>query len=131
MTLLVKRKSELLDSPRHVHTHAYESVRMLLAEDGLDVTVTDITLAPGVEETYGSDDHLEIAYCLAGQAKLTDLESGVVHEVAPGTLWCAPRGSRFHFVASEPVRLVCVFRPAFEGQERGFAGENDDAVTPE
>lgn len=121
VSITIKRKSDLLGTSRHVKTHTYETVRFLLADDHAGVTLTDITLAPGIEETYGYDTHIEVAYCLEGHATLTDLTTGEQHEIMPGTLWAATQHEKFRFIAHQPTRLICAFTPPFQGQETGFA----------
>jgi L-ectoine synthase len=116
-------KRELRGTDRHVRGDAYETFRFLLAGDGVGVTVTDIVLRPGVEATYGYDTHVEIAYCIEGQAELTDLATGLPAAIVPGTMWIAQPGERFRFLAAEPTRLICVFLPPFAGHETGFAGD--------
>lgn len=123
MPVTVIRKSDLAGTSRHVTTHAYETTRFLLREDDAGVTLTDIVIAPGVEETYGYDAHIEVAYCIEGRATLTDLSSGEAHSIEPGTLWAARQGERFRFIAHEPTRLICAFTPPFGGAETGFAGD--------
>lgn len=117
------RKADLAGTARHVRNDAYETTRFLLASDGIGVTVTDIVLAPGVEATYGYDEHVEIAYCIEGEAVVVDQRTGASTQVRPGTLWVAERGERFSFQASEATRLVCVFTPPFRGHETGFVGD--------
>jgi L-ectoine synthase len=131
MTLRIIRKSELSGTHRHVRNHAYETYRFLLEHDALGLTITDITLQPGVEETYGYDEHIEVAYCLEGQATVTELPNGIPAEIAPGTMWIAQQKDRFSFIASEPTRLICVFTPAFAGNETGFAKTNSSPDTGE
>ncbi len=116
-------KQDLQGTGRHVRHDAYETFRFLLAADGLGVTVTDIVLEPGIEATYGYDNHVEIAYCIEGTGELTDLATNRPTAIRPGTMWIAERGDRFLFRAEEPIRLVCVFVPPFEGHETGFAGD--------
>jgi L-ectoine synthase len=123
MTIKIIRKHELAGTKHHVRNETYETFRFLLAEDGVDVTVTDIVIHPGIEATYGYDENIEIAYCIQGRATLTDIESNLEHTIEPGSMWVAPKGSRFKFLAKEPTRLICVFRPAFSGKETGFAGD--------
>jgi L-ectoine synthase len=123
MTLRIIRKSDLVGTARHVRNEHYETFRFLLEADRADVTVTDIVLAPGIEATYGYDQHIEIAYCLEGAAQLSDEATGAKHEILPGTMWVASRGSRFRFRATTATRLICVFSPAFTGHETGFAGD--------
>jgi L-ectoine synthase len=123
MTVQVIRKHELKGTSRHIRNDVYETYRFLLSGDDADVTVTDIVLAPGVEALYGYEHHIEIAYCIEGKAQLTDLTSGQVFDIEPETLWVARKGSQFRFIAEVPTRLICVFSPAFNGQETGFAGD--------
>jgi L-ectoine synthase len=121
MPVKIVRKAGLTGTARHVRTHAYETHRFLLDADHAGVTLTDIVLSPGVEETYGYKDHIEVAYCLEGHAWLTDMATDIKSEITPGTLWVASKGDAFRFVASVATRLICVFTPPFDGSETGFA----------
>lgn len=118
--MLIQRKSALLGTDRHVRNHAYETVRFLLESDQAGLTVTDITLEPNVEQVYGYDTRIEIAYCISGRAQLREVDSSDWQVIEPGTLWFAKPTEHFHFVAFEPTRLICVFSPAFTGAETGF-----------
>ena len=122
MTIRIIRKQDLAGTARHVKAPTYETFRFLLEQDGTGVTVTDIVLKPGIEAEYGYDKHIEIAYCLEGHATLTD-RHGTAHEIVPGTMWVADKGTQFRFIAQEPTRLICVFSPAFTGSETGYAGD--------
>jgi L-ectoine synthase len=123
MPVRVVRKRDLAGTSRHLRNDAYETHRFLLASDGVGVTVTDIVLNPGIEAVYGYDNHVEVAYCIEGRARIVDLGTGQEWTIEPGSLWVAERGDRFRFEAAEPTRLVCVFAPPFEGGETGFAGD--------
>jgi L-ectoine synthase len=121
MTIKIIRKSDLANTSRHIKNDTYETTRFLLAPDEAGITVTDIVLTPNLEADYGYDAHIEIAYCIEGKATLTDLENMEAHVIEPGTMWVAPKKSRFRFKADVPTRLICVFNPAFIGAETGFA----------
>ncbi|MBY0518872.1 MAG: ectoine synthase [Sphingomonas sp.] len=123
MPLRFLEKDELRATDRHVANDTYETYRFLLASDQLGVTVTDIVLKPGVDAVYGYDHHIEIAYCIEGEAIIRDHAGGPERIIAPGTMWIANKGDRFSFVANQPTRLICVFTPPFEGSETGFAGD--------
>lgn len=82
MTLRFISKLELHGTARHVTNAAYETHRFLLAEDGVGVTVTDIMLRPGVDQVYGYDNHIEIAYCIEGEATIRDHAGGPEHHRA-------------------------------------------------
>ena len=122
MPVQIIRKEQLAGTTRHVRNETYETYRFLLDSDHANVTVTDILLFPNIEETYGYENHIEIAYCIEGNAELIDLSNGQTHSITPGTLWVAKRGDTFKFRASVPTRLICVFSPPFSGHETGFAG---------
>jgi L-ectoine synthase len=121
MTIKIIRKSDIANTPRHIKNDIYETSRFLLAQDNTGVTVTDIMLAPNLEADYGYDAHIEIAYCIEGKAMLTDLQNMETYTIEPGTMWVAPKKSRFRFKADLPTRLICIFNPAFIGAETGFA----------
>jgi L-ectoine synthase len=113
-------RTDLIGSDQHVRHPNYETIRLLLDRDGFGLTLTDITLNPGILDTYGYDDRLELAYCIEGRATLVDLATDTQHVVEPGTIWAAPPGSRFTFLAHQPTRLICVFNPALTGVETGI-----------
>ena len=102
--MVIKRKSKLLGTKRHVKNHVYETVRFLLEPDGAGITLTDIVLNPGSEETYGYEHHIEIAYCLSGRARVQDLSNQEIHIIEPGVMWVARPGETFKFIADEPTR---------------------------
>jgi L-ectoine synthase len=129
LVVQIIQKSKLTGTARHVRNETYETYRFLLSTDGVGVTITDIVLAPGIEATYGYDDHIEMAYCIKGDAILTDIATGTAHPIKPGTMWIARRGETFRFLAMQPTRLICVFNPAFEGHETGFAKGEGTAKT--
>ena len=123
MPLRLITKASLDGTDRHVRNDTYETYRFLLAEDGLGLTVTDIVLKPDIEAVYGYENHIEIAYCIEGEALIRDEKGSEEVRISPGTMWVAQRGDRFTFVATQPTRLVCVFTPPFKGRETGFAGD--------
>ena len=123
MSVQIIRKEELGGTDRHIKNEAYETYRFLLASDRAEVTVTDIVLVPDIEETYGYQNHIEIAYCIEGRAELVDLSNNQVHVITPGSLWVAKQGDTFKFRADVPTRLICIFSPPFSGHETGFIGD--------
>jgi quercetin dioxygenase-like cupin family protein len=123
MPVRIISKDALRNTSRHIRNASYETFRFLLASDDVGVTVTDIVLAPGEEAIYGYDNHIEIAYCIEGEAVLQDSSGGPEERILPGVMWVAGRGDRFRFRALIPTRLICVFTPPFTGHETGFAGD--------
>lgn len=123
------KKDELHATLQHIQNDLYDTTRFLLAADNAGATVTDNTLAPGVAQVYGYDHHTEIAYCIEGEALITDA-AGERHKILPGTMMVSQPGERFSFLASKPTRMICVFTPPLNGGETGFAKDMTDSSPP-
>jgi L-ectoine synthase len=115
--MVVKHKHELAGTSRAMGTDKWQTTRLLLREDGVGLTVTDVTLGAGSEAIYGYKHHVEIGYCLEGEATITELATGVVHVIKPGSLFAAARGERFRWRSDQPTRLITIFNPALAGPE--------------
>ncbi len=115
--MIIRHKAELVGSSRAVATDKWSTTRFLLREDGVGLTLTDITLHRAPPTVYGYRHHVEVGYCLAGHAWLEDLGNGTTHDIGPGTLWAAAKGERFRFEVVESVRLITIFVPALVGPE--------------
>jgi L-ectoine synthase len=68
---------------RDVRHRNYRTLRLLLAWGPSPVGPTDITLAPGIKDTYGYPDRAEIAYCISGAAVAVDLDNGIEQRIVP------------------------------------------------
>ena len=119
--MIIRRKNELAGTARRVGTDKWQTTRLLLREDGAGLTVTDVTLKAGSDAIYGYKHHVEIGYCLEGEAEITELATGLVHKITPGTLFAAAKGERFRWRSEQPTRLITVFNPALVGPERNDA----------
>ena len=95
------------------------SRRFLLAADGFGYTVTDTIVHAGTSSRLAYNRHLEACYCIAGSGEVLDA-SGNIYVIEPGTMYALDKGEPHCLVASpdEDLRLVCVFSPALNGDER-------------
>lgn len=95
------------------------SRRFLLAPDGFPYTVTDTIVRAGTSSRLAYNRHVETCYCIAGRGEVIDA-SGKTHVIEPGTLYALDRSESHCLVASpdEDLRLVCVFSPTLNGEER-------------
>lgn len=95
------------------------SRRFLLEPDGFGYTVTDTIVRAGTSSRLAYKRHFEACYCIAGRGEVIDA-SGATHVIEPGTLYALDRSEPHCLVASrdEDLRLVCVFSPALNGEER-------------
>lgn len=95
------------------------SRRFLLESDGMGYTVTDTLVRAGTKSRLEYRRHLEACYCIAGSGEVLDLD-GTSHPIVPGTLYALDQHDAHWLVASphEDLRLVCIFTPALQGEER-------------
>jgi L-ectoine synthase len=88
----------------------------VVAADERGYTVTDTVVRPGTTSLMRYERHLESCYCVEGE--------GVVrvgdHEwsITAGTLYAPDRNEEHWLSTDSGLRLVCVFAPALNGDER-------------
>ena len=80
--------------------------------------LTDTVVEAGTE--VGSleyKNHLEACYCVEGTGEVED-RAGRVHRLEPGVMYALERHDAHWLRAEMRLRLVCVFNPPLQGQER-------------
>lgn len=115
--MIVRTKSELTGTDRVTHTDNWSSHRFLLARDGQNFSFHDTTLHAGTETKMWYRYHVEAVYCVGGTGELEDLETGEVHQIADGTMYCLDGHERHILRAHTDLRMICVFDPPVTGQE--------------
>ena len=95
----------------------WTSARYLLRRDGMGFTLTSTTIAAGASQTMQYKNHVEANLIIEGEGNLTDLATGAVHRLAPGTMYALDRHDRHRIDADTDLRIVCVFSPALAGPE--------------
>ena len=95
----------------------WSSARYLLRRDGMGFTLTHTTIAAGSSQTMQYKNHVEGNLIIEGEGELTDLDTGTVHRLRPGTMYALDRHDRHRIDAHTDMRLVCVFSPALVGPE--------------
>ncbi len=93
------------------------SMRLLHAEDGMGVTLTDSILEEGFEMVLWQKNHFEACYCIEGEGTVEELESGRVHEIKAGTLYAMNNHDRHRICAITRMRVICTFVPPLTGDE--------------
>jgi L-ectoine synthase len=96
---------------------AWTSSRYLLAKDQCGFTLTQTTLAAGARSEMEYKNHIEANLIIEGQARVTDVASGEVHELGPGDMYALDQNDRHVLEAVTDLRIVCVFTPALVGPE--------------
>lgn len=115
--MIVRHKSELLQTEREVRAPTWTSLRFLLRGDGMDFSLHETVIHAGTETRIWYKHHREAVYCIEGEGEIEVLPEGPTHPIRPGTLY-ALDGHEPHLLRAETdLRLVCVFTPPCTGRE--------------
>ena len=93
------------------------TLRYLLREDGVGITVSDITVGAGGNKILHYKNHMEANLVIEGKGTVEDMATGEVHPLKPGTLYVLDKHDRHRLNATTQMRLICVFTPALVGGE--------------
>ncbi len=115
--MIVKTRDDVIGAKGEARGDGWWSLRLLHEEDGMGVTLTDSILEPGFDMVLWQKNHLEACYCLEGEGTVEELDSGVTHEIKPGTLYAMNDHDRHRIRAKTRLHLICTFHPALTGNE--------------
>lgn len=115
--MIVRTISEIDGTERDVRAPTFASRRFLLAKDGMGFSLHDTVLHAGTVTAMWYRNHVEAVYCIEGEGELTDLATGQVHRIIPGTMYALDQHDRHELKAVTDLRVVCVFNPPLTGGE--------------
>jgi L-ectoine synthase len=115
--MLVRTLDDLRPGKGEIRTPFWSSHRLLHKDDGMGVTLTDAILEAGLDQTWWYKNHLEAVYCVEGEGILTDLVTGKVYEIKPGTLYALDKHERHRLQVKQRMRVICTFVPPLVGGE--------------
>jgi L-ectoine synthase len=113
----VRKLSDLEGTDRDVQAPTWKSRRFILADDKVGFSFNDTILYAGTETHMHYQNHIESVYCIEGHAELTDVKTGEVHQITPGTMYLLDEHDEHVLKVIEDVRMMCVFTPALTGEE--------------
>lgn len=116
--MIVRTLASILNTPAHAKGEAYESRRLLLADDGLGYSLHDTICKAGTEQVLEYKNHVETNYIIEGQGSVTNIATGQVWPLAPGTVYVLDHHESHLLRADTDLRIICVFTPALTGKER-------------
>ena len=102
---------------RRVADQQWESVRMLLADDGMGFSFHITTIAAGSEHTFHYKNHFESVYCVSGEGSIEDLATGEVHEIRPGVMYALNLHDKHTLRCKTECVFACCFNPPVTGTE--------------
>ncbi len=110
------------------------TVRMLLREDRVGFSLSDVRLAAGNRNVLWYKHHWEANYVLDGTGEVTDLGSGETWSMEPGMMYCVGPEDRHSMHARSDLHLLSVFCPALTGDEQhdaeGTLAASGDPLPP-
>ncbi|MDP5366304.1 MAG: ectoine synthase [Paracoccaceae bacterium] len=102
---------------RRVADQKWESVRLLLADDGMGFSFHITTIQAGSEHTFHYKNHFESVYCISGEGEIEDLATGKVHQITPGVMYALNLHDKHTLRARSELVLACCFNPPVTGHE--------------
>ena len=102
---------------RRVADQKWESVRLLLADDGMGFSFHITTIQAGSEHTFHYKNHFESVYCISDEGEIEDLATGKVHQITPGVMYALNLHDKHTLRARKELVLACCFNPPVTGKE--------------
>lgn len=115
--MIVRSLADIVGSERDVAAPTWSSRRLVLADDRVGFSLHDTVIHAGTETAMWYRNHIEAVYCIEGEGTLTDVASGEVHDLGPGTMYLLDQHDRHVVRATTDLRMICVFNPPCTGTE--------------
>jgi L-ectoine synthase len=115
--MIVRKLEEAKTGRRLVETAGWNSVRLLLKDDGMGFSFHITTIYAGAELPMHYRNHLESVYCVAGEGYIENLETGEKFQIHPGVMYALDRHDRHVLRAATEMTMACVFNPPLNGLE--------------
>jgi L-ectoine synthase len=105
------------NTERKVANERWNSVRLLLAGDGMGFSFHITTIEAGSEHTFHYKNHFESVYCISGEGTIEELDNGKVHTIKPGVVYALNLHDKHTLRATSELVLACCFNPPVTGDE--------------
>lgn len=131
--MIIRTLAEVRGSERRVEGNGWESIRLLLKEEGMGFSFHITTMYAGEEIRMHYKHHLEAVLVLSGEGTIEDLGTGETHPLRPGTLYALDAHDRHVVRPATDILTACVFNPPVTGREvhdesGAYPAEPDAAV---
>jgi L-ectoine synthase len=115
--MIVRKLANATAEGRSIRAEGWESTRLLLKSDGAGFSFHITTIFKDAELHLHYQNHIESVYCISGKGSIEDIGSGVVHPIAPGTIYILDKNDKHILRATEEMQMACVFNPPLHGKE--------------
>ena len=107
----------VIGTNRDASGQGWKSRRLVLASENRPYSVHQTTVSAGSRLRFCYERHSETVYCLAGAAKLTNLNDGRSYDIGPGVLYLVTIGDDHQLDVFEECIFICIFDPPLRSQE--------------
>lgn len=115
--MIIRDFNEAKNTDRKVEDARWNSVRMLLADDGMGFSFHITTIEAGSEHTFHYKNHFESVYCISGTGEIENLATGEVHQIRPGVMYALNLHDKHTLRCTTEFVLACCFNPPVTGTE--------------
>ena len=115
--MIVRNLKESRGGKRLVESKGWNSVRLLLKEDGMGFSFHITTIYSGAELPMHYKNHLESVYCISGHGSIENSQTGESFAIEPGTMYALDQNDRHVLRAESEMVMACVFNPPLNGLE--------------
>lgn len=115
--MIVRNLHEEKEGRRLVESNGWNSVRLLLKDDGMGFSFHITTIYEGAELPMHYRHHLESVYCVSGEGSVENRATGERFEIGPGVMYALDRNDPHILRARTEMVMACVFNPPLRGLE--------------
>lgn len=128
--MIVRSLSDIENTERDVAWGNGRSRRFLLNSDQMPYSLTDTIIEAGTSSFLEYRNHIEVCYCIEGEGRVRNQETGEEFKITPGTMYALDKNDPHHPIADDvDMRLVCVFAPGLNGDEvHNLSGDNTSSA---
>ena len=101
--------------------------RLLTAHDGLGFSLSEVNIKAGKQQDLWYKNHWEANLILEGELQLTEKNTGIVHKLSNGDVYCVGPNDPHSLFSSTDIKLLAIFNPPLSGDEKHDA---DGAYPP-
>ncbi len=115
--MIVRNLKEAQGSKRLVESSGWNSVRLLLKDDGMGFSFHITTIYAGAELPMHYKNHLESVYCISGKGTIESCQTGESFTIEPGVMYALDQNDPHVLRAESELVMACVFNPPLNGLE--------------
>ncbi|MGC0141456.1 MULTISPECIES: ectoine synthase [unclassified Pseudactinotalea] len=115
--MIVRHLDDISDTDADITTENWRSRRIVLAKDHVGFSLHETVLKPGTVNEFWYANHIEAVFITEGEGAITDVATGEVHELRPGSMYLLDQHDKHVLRPRTQMRTVCVFNPPVTGRE--------------